>query len=239
MNERGQFDWNTKIRSMFATIASRYDLMNSLMTFGRDQAWRRKVVYMADLPPGGRLLDIGTGTGNIALEAVKSDQSLKVAAADLTPEMIRVGMRRAEANRVMWCCANALELPFADGVFDGVTSGYLIRNVPDISLAFKEQLRVVKPGGKVVCLDTSPPPDSLLRIFVLFHLKVVIPLLGGLISGNREAYRYLPESTQKFKTPKELAEIMRQVGFENITVKRLMLGTMGIVCGIRPRGETS
>jgi demethylmenaquinone methyltransferase/2-methoxy-6-polyprenyl-1,4-benzoquinol methylase len=109
-----------------------------------------------------------------------------------------------------------------------------VRNVIDVHAAFREQMRVVKPGGRVVCLDTSPPPRNLLRPFILLHLKVVIPLLGRLVSGNPDAYKYLPESTQAFKTPEELAAIMRGVGLEDVRYRTFMFGTMAVHDGTRP-----
>jgi len=138
-----------------------------------------------------------------------------------------------EVNGISWCCADALTLPFPDSVFDAVTSGYLIRNVTDASRAFMEQSRTVKPGGKVVCLETSPPPQNILRPFILLYLKFIIPMLGLIFAGNRNAYRYLTSSTESFKTPEELALIMRDAGLEDIRIKRFMFGTIAVLSGKR------
>ena len=145
------------VQKMFARIAGRYDLMNRLMTFGRDQAWHREVVRRADLPTGGYLLDIGSGTGGIVCAALEKDATLSVVAADFTYAMMHAGRARHHDKPIQWCGADALRLPFDDGIFDSVTSGYLIRNVVDIEQAFAEQFRVLRPGGRLVCLDTSPP----------------------------------------------------------------------------------
>lgn len=232
-----QPEWNRKMKKMFGSISARYDLLNTLMTFGRDHIWRRRVVASADLPPAGSLLDIGAGTGKIALEALHHDPKLKVAAADLTFEMMKVGREYAGERNLLWCCADALNLPFFDKTFDAATSGYLIRNVPDIKRCFSEQFRVVKPGGKVVCLDTSPPPDTIMKPFIMLHLKVVIPVFGGLISGKWDAYKYLPESTRSFKTPEELSRIMNSAGFTDVSYRRYMFGTIVILEGTRPREQ--
>jgi len=223
-----------RVRKMFGRISGRYDLMNRLMTFGQDRSWRRYVVKKAALPKGGRLLDVGTGTGDIALEALRSDPTLSVTAADFSLRMMQVGRRRPAGQKVFWCHSDALNLPFPDAHFDAVTSGYLVRNVIDVRQAFEEQMRVVKPGGRVVCLDTSPVPRSALRPFVVFHLKVVIPLLGHLLTRNRAAYMYLPESTQAFMAPEQVASIMRSAGLKDVSYRRFMLGTMAVHTGRRP-----
>ena len=224
------------VREMFGQISGRYDLMNRLMTLGQDRCWRRQVVRKALLPLCGRLLDIGTGTGDIALEALSRDRALCVTAVDFNSRMINAGRGRPGGQIILWCCADALKLPFADATFDAVTSGYLIRNVIDARQAFKEQMRVVKPGGRVVCLDTAPAPRNILRLPVLFHLKIVIPLLGTLIARNRAAYRYLSQSTQAFMAPEKLASIMRSAGLKDVYYRRFMLGTMTIHVGVRPEG---
>jgi demethylmenaquinone methyltransferase/2-methoxy-6-polyprenyl-1,4-benzoquinol methylase len=222
-----------KIRNMFDRISARYDLMNRLISFGRDRSWRRLVVSLAMVPKGGHLLDVGSGTGEIALEAHHREPAMRITAVDLSREMMGVGRKRPGGRRVKWCQADALSLPFSDGIFDAVTSGYLLRNVLDVSLALREQLRVVKPGHNVVCLDTSPPPRHYMRPFVLFYLKWVIPALGALVAGNWAAYQYLPKSTQAFLEPDGLAAVMKDVGFAEVTYRTFMFGTMAVHWGRR------
>ncbi len=224
----------TDVRAMFDRIAGRYRLMNALMTFGRDRAWRRAVVRAAALPPGGRLLDLASGTGDIALEALRQDSGTRVTAADFSIGMMRVGRQRHRGAMIAWCAADALALPFADASFSAVTSGYLLRNVADRVGAFREQARVVQPGGRVVCLDTSPPPPSPLRPLVRLYLRRIIPLLGRLIAGERSAYAYLSASTEGFKTPDELAAIMREAGLVDVRHRRFMAGTIAMHVGTRP-----
>jgi len=219
------------IRKMFKSISGRYDFLNTLITFGRDRSWRKFVVKEAALKQNGLILDVGTGTGRILQEALFSNRSIKAFGADFTIEMMLVG--KNEVNGISWCCADALNLPFSDLVFDAVTSGYLIRNVADVRRAFMEQVRTVKPGGKVVCLETSPPPQNILRPFILLYLKIIIPVLGFLFAGNKNAYSYLTSSTERFKTPQELSLIMRDAGLEDIKIKRFMFGTIAVLSGIR------
>ena len=221
------------VRAMFGRIAGRYDLMNRLMTLGQDRVWRRRVVDLARLPPRGRLLDIGTGTGGIARAARERFERRCIVAADFTAEMMRVGQRSAPGRRLDWCAADALALPFADGTFDAVVSGYLLRNVSDPARAFDEQFRVLRPGGRMVCLDTTPP-RGLLAPLILLHFKQVIPALGALIGGDRSAYTYLPESTRAFADPLTLAGVLRRSGFEQVAWRTFMFGTMALHVAVKP-----
>ncbi len=223
------------VQDMFARIAGRYDLMNRLMTFGQDIRWRRIVIEQAQLPPQGRLLDIATGTGEIALEGQNRVPGLQAVGGDFTLEMMQAGKRIPQRNTIRWTGADTLSLPFPEATFDAVTSGFLMRNVIDVRKAFAEQMRVLKPGGWVVVLESSPPKENLLRPFILLHLNFIIPTLGRLVTGEMEAYRYLPDSTQQFRDPLEVAHIMRQVGYTNISYRLLMFGTVAIHAGQKPR----
>jgi demethylmenaquinone methyltransferase/2-methoxy-6-polyprenyl-1,4-benzoquinol methylase len=221
------------VQGMFGRIAPRYDLMNRLMTGGQDVHWRRLVMDLAQVPPGGRLLDLGTGTGDLALEALGRDPALLAVGGDFTLEMMRVGRQRQGGDRVRWLGVDALNLPLPDAQFDAVTSGYLMRNVADVPRALAEQRRVLKPGGRLVCLDTTPPPRNWLRPFINFHLHVIIPVLGRLIAGASDAYTYLPDSTEQFLAAEQLAERIQQAGFREVNFKRLMVGTMAVHWGTK------
>lgn len=222
------------VQEMFGRIAQRYNLMNRLMTFGQDLKWRRFVVRQAQLPPDGALLDLATGTGDIAFEAKRANPTATVIGADFALPMMQVGRRnRRWGQSIHWLGADALALPFPDNQFDAVVSGYLVRNVINIPQTLSEQRRVLKPGGRIVILDTTPPRHPLLRPFILFHLKVIIPLLGRIIGGRSaaDAYQYLPESTQAFKTPEELVALLREAGYEDVQYRTFMFGTMAVHWG--------
>jgi len=222
------------IQGMFARIAGRYDLMNRLMTAGQDRAWRRLVVELAALPPGGRLLDLGTGTGEVAFEALRQTPGATVVGADFTLEMMRLAQAKGLARTApVWVAADALRLPFPDDTFDAVTSGFLMRNLADVPAGFAEQRRVVRPGGRVICLDTSPPPDGPLRPLIAFHLHRVIPWLGRLVTGQADAYAYLPASTAAFLTPAELQAIMEAAGLRQVHYRRYMFGTVAVHVGVK------
>jgi demethylmenaquinone methyltransferase / 2-methoxy-6-polyprenyl-1,4-benzoquinol methylase len=219
------------VQDMFARISGRYDLMNRLMTAGQDIRWRREVIRRAELPPDGRLLDLGAGTGDLAREALRLQPTSLPLAADFTLEMMRVGKSHPASAKFPWAAADALCLPFQAEIFDAVVSGFLIRNVIDLPQALREQGRVLNPGGRIVILDTTRPPRNLLSPFIRFHLRYVIPTLGRLVAGAGEAYTYLPDSTQAFLTAEQLAEELWLAGFSQVGFRRLMLGTVSIHWG--------
>ncbi|MFL7868442.1 MAG: ubiquinone/menaquinone biosynthesis methyltransferase [Anaerolineales bacterium] len=226
--ERGEY-----VQDMFTRIAYRYDLMNRIMTAGQDVHWREQVIRQAGLGPKARLLDLGAGTGDLAREALKQQPQARVVAADFTLEMMRVGQLNGSLPS---SAADALRLPFRNGTFDAIVSGFLMRNVGDIQQALKEQYRTLKPGGRIVILDTTKPKPNLLSPFIWLHMHLVIPLLGRLVSGTGDAYKYLPDSTEGFVTAEELTVRMAAVGFKKINFERLMFGTIAIHWGEKTRG---
>jgi len=221
--ERGEY-----VQDMFTRIARHYDFLNRIMTAGQDVEWRKTVIRQAHLKPDDRLLDLGAGTGDLTREALAQQPKVKVVAADFTLEMMRVGQLNGS---LPWSAADALRLPFADETFDAIVSGFLMRNVGDIQQALKEQYRSLKPRGRIVILDTTKPKRNMLSPFIWLHMHLVIPLLGGLISGFKDAYNYLPNSTEEFVTAEELTVRMAAVGFKRINFERHMFGTIAIHWG--------
>jgi demethylmenaquinone methyltransferase/2-methoxy-6-polyprenyl-1,4-benzoquinol methylase len=219
------------VQDMFGRIAERYDLMNRLMTAGQDNRWRREVIQRSHIAAGGFLLDLGAGTGDLANEALRQVPGCRTAAADFTLEMMRVGKSRTSNQELNWTAADALWLPFNDDTFNAVVSGFLMRNVTNIHQSLEEQLRVLKPGGYLVALDTTRPAENNLKVFIDFYLDVIIPRLGRLISGEAEAYTYLPETTQAFLEAEQLAAYMEQAGFQKVGFRRRMFGTIAIHWG--------
>jgi demethylmenaquinone methyltransferase/2-methoxy-6-polyprenyl-1,4-benzoquinol methylase len=218
----------TYVQNMFTRIAKRYDLMNRLMTGGQDIRWRRQVIQLARLNQNARLLDIGAGTGDLAREALAQFPQAQVIAADFTLEMMRAGQTNGALN---FSSADALHLPFGDLFFDAVVSGFLMRNVIDLQKAIQEQYRVLKKGGRIVILDTTRPRKNILSPLVWLHMHVIIPILGTLLTGAKEAYHYLPQTTEAFVTAEELAARMAATGFRKINYERLMFGTIAIHWG--------
>jgi demethylmenaquinone methyltransferase/2-methoxy-6-polyprenyl-1,4-benzoquinol methylase len=219
------------VRAMFAGTARRYDRMNRLMTLGQDQRWRRLVVDACNLPQGGRLLDVATGTADIALEALRLRPDIHVVGTDFTREMMLIGQSKDRARRIPFVESDAMKLPFAANSFDAACSGFLMRNVTDIAATFAEQRRVVRPGGRVVCLEITRPTLPLWREFFHLYFFRFVPKVTAMLSSNKSAYSYLPASTLAFPSPPALAEIMKSVGLENIRYRTLMLGTIALHIG--------
>lgn len=234
------------VQDMFGRIARRYDLMNRLMTLGRDRAWRRYTVAQLSLDDGlpAAVLDVATGTGDLAFETLLQHPGARVYGLDFVPEMLALAKQKAaaeaqtvpgrpEPQALYLLGGDALRLPFIDGLFDGVVTGFAMRNVTDIPAVFAEMARVTRPGGRVACLEIAKPSTPFFRqLFALYFYRLV-PLLGGWITGQRSAYTYLPHSLTAFLTPDEIADVMRQAGWRDVRYKRLMLGTVAVHVGVR------
>lgn len=212
---------------MFDTIAGRYDLMNRLMSMGQDQKWRRFVVGKAR--PGGLVLDLAAGTGDIAV--LLSAQGSEVVGADFSLGMLKEAEKRFADSGIHWLACDANRLPFADNSFQAVTFGYLLRNVDNSLTVLREVYRVLQPGGRAVCLDTTPPAKNFYYPLIKFYFRFGIPLLGRLVARDKDAYAYLTGSTLKFHAADELAGLFRQAGFNQVGYKKFMLGTIGVHWG--------
>lgn len=220
------------VQGMFARVAPRYDLMNFLMTAGQHRVWIREVIRSAGLRPGSSILDLGSGTGDLAREALRAQPGCSVVAGDFTLEMMLAGRDRGGAQP-HWAATDALSLPFAEASFDVLVSGYLLRNVTDLELALREQYRVLKPGGIWLALDTTRPRPSILTPFIQFHMRRVIPLMGALVTGQRDAYTYLPTTSENFLLAETLAERVQAAGFKQVSFARRMFGTIAIHRAVR------
>jgi len=221
------------VKTMFARIAPTYDLMNRLMAMGQDQGWRRELLAFCNLPPHGTLLDVGTGTGDIAYEAMIRYPGVQAYGADFTYEMMAAGVGKLPGRVLPFTQGDTFHLPYPDNSFDAVVSGFMIRNVVDREAAFREQARVTKPGGRVVCLETAPPSNTPLGPLFRFYFFRVVPILGGLISGDAQAYHYLPHSTVDFPEPKVLQHMMEGAGLHNVFYAERMLGSVAIHVGTK------
>jgi demethylmenaquinone methyltransferase/2-methoxy-6-polyprenyl-1,4-benzoquinol methylase len=216
---------------MFDAIAGRYDLMNRVMTMGQDQKWRRFVIKMAGDPGNSLVLDLACGTGDIAALMCQMHPGTGVVGGDFSGNMLETARRRFPMLPISWQACDANCLPFADSVFTAVTFGYLLRNVDDPLTVLQEVHRVLKPGGRVVCLDTTPPKRNLLYPFIRLYFRFGIPLLGKMIASDKAAYAYLTGSTMGFAAADELADVFRKAGFVQVGYKKFMMGTIGVHWG--------
>jgi len=226
------------VNTMFDTIAPRYDLMNRLMTFGMDRGWRKYVVAQAAPPVGGSVLDVATGTGDIAIAlAQRVGPRGTVLATDFSEAMMRPGPDKAAkagvGGIVRFMAADALDLPFPDETFDCVTTGFAMRNVTDIERAFREMWRVTKPGGRIVCLEVAKPGFPPVRFLHQHYFNWIVPLLGSIVTGHSEAYRYLPASARNFPPPPALTAIMERAGLCDVHFRRLSLGAVAVHTGTK------
>ncbi len=223
------------VRAMFTRIAGRYDLMNTLMTGGRHHAWRRAVARAAVAAPPGAILDLATGTADLALEVHALDAARTVIAADFSEGMLRQARSKLAARgatRTPLLAADALLLPFPDAAFACVTSAFLLRNLEDLGHGLAEMRRVTRPGGRVVALDIVRPATPVWHQVFATYFHRVVPAVGALVAGDRAAYTYLPDSVAAFVTPVELAGLMTRAGLRDVTHRRFGLGTVALHVGI-------
>jgi len=229
-------DKTSLVRSYFDAIANRYDLMNTLLSFGLHHAWKKYTLKEAAINGDMHVLDVCGGTGDLAaLAARKLNNDSTVTLYDFSLEMMLAGRRRAQKKppAIQYICGDAQFLALKDQQFDVLLIGFGLRNLADMNAGLREFQRVLKPGGRLVCLEFSQPTAPLLRRIYDIYSYRVIPVLGSLITGSREAYTYLPDSIRDFPAPKRLSQIIEQAGFTNVTYRLLTGGIAAIHTGIR------
>lgn len=226
-----------QIQKMFSTIAPRYDFLNRLLSLGIDRRWRRVAVGMTNCPVGGRVLDVATGTGDVALEiAAQTPDSVTVTGIDFSAGMVEHGRSKIETSpfrdRISLLIAPCEDIPFPDNTFDAATIAFGIRNVVDRELGLREMLRVVKPGGRVVILEFSTPRSRFFSTVYNFYFLRVLPVIAGLFS-QQSAYRYLPESVMEFPPQEEFKALMEKSGYRQVTHRDLTFGISTVYVGLK------
>jgi demethylmenaquinone methyltransferase/2-methoxy-6-polyprenyl-1,4-benzoquinol methylase len=216
------------IRHMFARLAPRYDLINRIITLGQDLRWRRETVKHLELNGHSRALDVGTGTGELAFQILRLAPQTKVIAVDFTPQMIRLGQKRDRHANVAWVIADVNQLPFSDESFHAVVSGFVLRNVGDIERMLEEQNRILKPRGRIACLETSPPTRNIISLLIAAYMRYIMPILGSVIGGDKKAYHYLEQSTHDFPPTETLSQCFRDANFDAVQFSHHMFGNVAV-----------
>jgi demethylmenaquinone methyltransferase/2-methoxy-6-polyprenyl-1,4-benzoquinol methylase len=225
-----------QVRRLFSEIAPRYDLLNHVLSLNVDKGWRRKAVDLLgwERAAGGRFLDACSGTFDLALElSGRSGFQGRVVASDFAQPMLREGIPKLAASSVVPVCGDSLQLPFPDDTFEGATVGFGVRNLADLEGGIRELRRVLRPGARLVVLEFTTPPNTLVRWSYLFYFHRVLPLVGRLVSGHPWAYSYLPESVKHFPGPSALEAVFRDAGFHETDHRLLSLGIAALHWGVK------
>jgi demethylmenaquinone methyltransferase/2-methoxy-6-polyprenyl-1,4-benzoquinol methylase len=215
------------VTTLFATIADRYDLITVLLSFGRDRSWKRRLAYLAGSSPRDRVLDLATGTGDIAY--LLHDRGARVVGLDITPRMLELAAgQRPASSRPLFVVGDMMTLPFADSAFDVATTGYGLRNVPDLTGALDEIARVLEPQGRLLSLEFNRPSSAIVRKTYLLYLSVIGSTLGWVLHGDPDTYRYIPESIRRYPGASGVAVLMSRHGFAAVSIHRVLFGLLTI-----------
>lgn len=222
------------IRQLFSQISPYYDRVNRVISLGQDRPWRRLAASLAEPKEGKVFLDLATGTGEMALELARKGS--QVIALDLCPSMVARGMakrQRLGQGRVQFLLGHCLALPFPESTFHGSTIGFALRDLPALPRVLQELYRVLRPGGKLVCLELTHPTSPLVSPLAQFYLFRLVPWMGRGLGGDREAYRYFPHSLVAFPRAAELAGMMKESGFTGVGYRQLGLGVAAVHWGCK------
>ena len=221
------------VRSLFGTIADRYDFITVALSYGQDRRWKRRLVALAQPAPGRRALDLATGTGDIAYALASS--GARVVGLDITHRMIELAIGKAteRPGSCSFLVGDMTALPFPDGSFDLVTTGYGLRNVPDLAVAVDEIARVLTPGGLALSLDFNRPANGLVRQAYLLYLTVVGSVLGWILHGDPDTYRYIPASIRRYPGAEAVGRMIEERGFTDVSCLPVLGGLMAIHCARR------
>jgi ubiquinone/menaquinone biosynthesis methyltransferase len=214
------------VRTLFATIADRYDLITVVLSYGRDRSWKRRLVELASPQSGARALDLATGTGDIAFAIQK--RGARTVGLDVTARMIGIATAKASGSQPVFLVGDMVALPFHAASFDLVTTGYGLRNAPDVTAAVDEMLRVLKPGGCALSLDFNRPANPIVRAVYLAYLAIVGGALGWLLHRDPDTYRYIPASIRKYPGAEAISRLMEARGFARVAHYPLLGGLMAI-----------
>ncbi|CAH2213391.1 demethylmenaquinone methyltransferase [Tepidibacter aestuarii] len=226
-----------KVYETFQNISQDYDKLNDIISFNMHKRWKRDTIKHLNIVEDSKLLDVCCGTGDFSIMlSSEIDKKISVIGLDFSENMLSVAREKKEQyklDNVEFIHGNAMDLPFEDNTFDNVTIGFGLRNTPDYEKAISEMMRVVKPGGKVACLDTSHPTFPIYKQLYWFYFKNIMPRIGQLFSKHRKEYQWLNDSTEQFLSKKELKDLFSKVGFKNVKVKSYVGGCAALHIGVK------
>lgn len=230
----GSHDKREYVRAMFSNIAPSYDRLNHILSFSIDRVWRRRAIAAMEWrdAPGGRFLDLCAGTLDVASQlSLQEDFDGTVVGIDFAEAMLREGKGKGRADRIHPLVADALALPVSDDSCDGAIAAFGMRNLADLGAGLSEVRRVLRPGARFVILEFTTPRRRLVRAAYHAYFHHLLPFIGGVVSGNRAAYRYLPESVASFPAPRRMAAMMRRAGYRDVRWRPLTFGIAAIYVG--------
>ena len=220
------------VRRLFATIADRYDFITRFLSYGQDRRWKRRLIRLAELRPSDRVLDLACGTGDLLCASVPPARA--AVGLDVTHRMLQLARERRDNPGAILVTGDMLALPFRDNDFNVVTTGYGLRNVPDLDQALREIHRVLAPGGRLLSLDFNRPGNTLIRVVYHAYLTIVGSLLGLALHRDPDTYRYIPESIRNYPGAAAVAKMMERHGFTRVQVIPLLGGLMAIHTARKP-----
>jgi len=221
------------VQKVFSDVAFNYDLMNDVMSFGAHRLWKRTFVDIVNPSYGNKIIDVGSGSGDLVLEIQKKNFNTKIDIVDLNKEMLEIGKKRIKKGNVRFYQQNAEDLKFANNIYDKYLISFCLRNITDIDQSFREAFRILKPGGQYYCLEFSSPSSFFISNIYSYYKSNLIPAFGKIFSNNRDAYNYLNESIDMFPNQEDLKKRMESAGFISVKFKNLFDGIVSIHTGFK------
>ena len=221
------------VQKVFSDVANNYDLMNDVMSFGAHRLWKKSFIDIVNPSAGDKIIDVGSGSGDLVLEILKRDLNLKIDMIDLNKKMLLEGKKRIKNNNVKFFQQNAEKLSFLNNIYDKYLISFCLRNVTDIDQSFKEAFRILKPGGQYYCLEFSRPNSFVLANIYSYYKSNIIPTFGKIFSNNRDAYNYLNESIDLFPNQDDLKKRIETAGFKSVKYTNMFDGIVSIHTGYK------